>query len=90
MITINSSEYAYVYDYSDYNHRYFRNVKTNEILLEKVGYVAGYNLYYNIGTNPTYSIEDITPDTFLGFSEKINYIEVSKIVNIDNFANYHG
>lgn len=90
MIAIDSSKYVYIYEHSDYNHRYFRNVKTNEILLEKVGYAAGYNLYYNIGTNPTYSIEDITTNTFLGFSDKINSIEVSKNVNIDNFANCHG
>lgn len=82
MIKLDSSEYIYIPERSDYYHRYFRNCKTNEIILEKVGYASGNNLYYNIGTDPTFSGKDISPEAFLGFSNKSELIETNKIVTV--------
>ena len=72
--TIETKDYIHIPEHSFYNHNYYRNNHTGEVILEE--YEDDYGTYYNLCTNPTFTYEDLnttvkirTSDYGHGFSD---------------------
>lgn len=73
---IETKDYIHIPEHSIYNHNYYRNNHTGEVILEY--YEDDYGTYYNLGTNPTFTHEYLktavkmwTSDYDHGFSDDV-------------------
>ena len=66
--TIETRDYVHIPEHSFYNHNYYRNVHTGEVILEEYE-DDGCGTYYNLGTNLTFTREDLKTAVEMGSSE---------------------
>ena len=66
--TIETKDYVHVPEHSIYNHNYYRNIYTGEVILEEYE-DDGFGTYYNLGNNPTFTHEDMKTAVEMGFSD---------------------
>ena len=64
--TIETKDYVHIPEHSIYNHNYYRNIYTDEVILEEYDDDCG--TYYNLCTNPTFTREDMKTAVEKGFS----------------------
>ena len=64
--TIETKDYIHIPEHSFYNHNYYRNNHTGEVILEKYDDDCG--TYYNLCANPTFTREDMKTAVEMGFS----------------------
>ena len=64
--TIETKDYIHIPEHSFYNHNYYRNNHTGEVILQD--YEDNYGTYYNLGANPTFTREDMKTAVEMGFS----------------------
>ena len=65
--TIETKDYIHIPEHSFYNHNYYRNNHTGEVILEEYE-DDGFGTYYNLGANPTFTREDMKTAVEMGFS----------------------
>ena len=66
--TIHSKDYVHDKEHSFYNHNYYRNIHTGEVILEDYE-EDGCGTYYNLGTNPSFTRDDFKTATEMGSGE---------------------
>lgn len=64
---IETKDYVHILEHSFYNHNYYRNIHTGEVILEEYK-DDGFRTYYNLGINPTFTHEDMKTAVEMGFS----------------------
>ena len=65
--TIETKDYVHIPEHSIYNHNYYRNDHTGEVILKEYE-DDGFGTYYNFGINPTFTRDDMKTAIEMGFS----------------------
>ena len=66
--TIETKDYIHIPEHSFYNHNYYRNNHTGEVILEEYEDDV-FETYYNLGANPTFAHEDMKSSVEMSSSD---------------------
>ena len=79
-----SSENELIPSVSVYNHNYYRNVNTDNVILEILHEDDGYAEYWSLGKHPSFGNSDFVNGEFLGYTrDERDYIDNVEEFEID-------